>query len=135
MVAATASVVAATFGRDLVIVKGLSRPPKGSAQSLVSYRDYLHVISTDLMLMALGGFALVSNNTTPRDYHKQDKNVAYTDAAIRDIKRLAAYRPRQAPWGESKRIAEKHGIPYGSLTVRVHQIRNGRIPRYWLEVK
>lgn len=85
----------------------------------------LHVIRTDVLLHALGGFE------ERRDYPRESK-ASYTDFQIRRIKKLAQC-ARNAR-GVMAHQAAVLGIPYRSLLTSVSMARRGLGYKVWGEV-
>lgn len=85
----------------------------------------LHVVSTDVLLWTLGGFAEPSEEMP----HDKFLPVAY----VRELKRLAL-KPRCSR-GEVKEIAERYGRSHNSAIAAISfRRRNTRPSRWWDEV-
>jgi hypothetical protein len=98
----------------------------GKPQNKILYHpDHtLHRIKTDILLVALGGFAPIVS------YHRDTR--AYSPEQIR---RLVAFclkfKNRPVEPGETPKIASSLNISTSSVAVAVWKLRNGKMPEYW----
>jgi hypothetical protein len=81
----------------------------------------LHVVKTDVLLYALGGFA-------PEPMEWPAKNFLPMKL-IREIKRVAA-KPK-ASYGEVRTLATRYQRDYKSMGTWIYLARRNRTPAYW----
>lgn len=85
----------------------------------------MHIISTEMLLWALGGFAEV-----PEVEHRP--SVTLSALQIKTIQRLAE--KEHCAWGESKLAAERVNLDVETLKALVSMARRGHNPAYWRDV-
>lgn len=84
----------------------------------------LHVVHTDALLWALGGYV---DDADPRNWPN-----LYSADKIRALRRIAKT-PRLAV-GEATALAERLGMSLNLLSNALSRIRHGHEPRYWKDV-
>lgn len=84
-------------------------------------RNRLHVVRTDVLLWALGGF-------------EESQEAPFPGAIPYEARQaiLAASRQPKVPYGYRKTLSERYGVPEGSIGVFLARCRNGTIAKYWL---
>lgn len=95
----------------------------------------LHIVRTDILLWALGGFGDGKAAFRDEEVHWHRR---FSDDQVRAIRELAARVPapghRRLDYGIYQRIGTKTGIAAATLRVMVCRARKGDVPKYWKHI-
>jgi len=86
-------------------------------------RSELHVVRTDVLLFALGGFG--------EELQRDSRTRLYSDYQIAVIRKFLTEFPTRTPYYELRKLSEKVNVSRKSLMSQICRYRKRGLPQYW----